>query len=81
MERRASKPIQSKASAALRGSEAKAFLSFRRKQSCEGLIRIIAAIAIYEGLGNDKAAGESDRVVRDTFRDGVRSLPPENRHS
>src|SRR6266576_1849426 len=42
------------------GSEAKALLGFRREQGCEGLIGIIAAIAIDEGLGDDKTASEGD---------------------
>jgi len=75
-------PVKGFGGFGMRGSEAKALLGFRRKQGCEGLISIIAAIAIYEGLGDDKAAGEGDiELSGDRFRDGVRSLPPETRHS
>ena len=42
------------------GNEGKALVSLRREQGGERLIRIIATIAIDEGLGDDKAAGEGD---------------------
>src|SRR5437016_13482379 len=53
-------PVKGVGGFGMRGSEAKALVGFRRKQGCEGLIRLIAAIATYEGLGEDKAAGEGD---------------------
>src|SRR5258705_9283639 len=53
-------PIKGIGGFGMRGSEAETLLGFRREQSCEGLIRIIAAIAIDEGLGDDKTASEGD---------------------
>ena len=53
-------PIKGIGGFGMSGSEAKALLGFRREQGCEGLIRIIAAIAIDEGLGDDKTASEGD---------------------
>src|SRR5206468_3253555 len=45
---------------AMRRNEVRPLGGLWRKQGKEGLIRIIAAIAIDEGLGDDKTPGEGD---------------------